>query len=81
MHAIPAAERMKEEKDSWGSSFQWLRGRSLEGAKLMVVDRCLDMRKAVGKVFPKPKVKPRGGHAAPVIERYQILPDFFAHNS
>jgi len=31
-----AAEGMKEDKASWGNFFQWLRGRGLNGVKLIV---------------------------------------------
>lgn len=36
-----AAEGMKEDKASWGSFFQWLRGRGLDGVKLIVGDKCM----------------------------------------
>lgn len=50
-----AAEGMKEDKASWVSFFQWLRGRGLEGVKLVVGDKCLGMLEAVGEVFPEAK--------------------------
>ena len=37
------------------SFFQWLRGRALEGVKLIVGDKCLGMLEAVGEVFPEEK--------------------------
>ena len=46
-----AAEGMKEDKSSWVSFFQWLRGRGLDGVKLIVGDKCLGMLEAVGEVF------------------------------
>ena len=46
---------MKEDKASWGSFFQWLRGRGLDGVKLIVGDKCLGMIEAVGEVFPEAK--------------------------
>ena len=49
---LGAAEGMKEDKDSWKNFFQWLRGRGLEGVKLIVGDKCLGMLEAVGEVFP-----------------------------
>ena len=52
---LGAAEGMKEDKASWVSFFQWLRGRGLEGVKLIVGDKCLGMLEAVGKVFPEAK--------------------------
>ncbi len=52
---LGAAEGMKEDKASWVCFFQWLRGRSLEGVKLIVGDKCLGMLEAVGEVFPEAK--------------------------
>ena len=49
---LGAAEGMKEDKASWISFFQWLRGRGLDGVKLVVGDKCLGMLEAVGEVFP-----------------------------
>ena len=40
---LGAAEGMKEDKASWVSFFQWLRGRSLDGAKLIFGDKCLHL--------------------------------------
>ena len=33
----------------------WLRGRGLDGVKLIVGDKCLGMLEAVGEVFPEAK--------------------------
>ena len=53
---LGAAEGMKEDKASWGGSFfQWLRGRGLDGVKLIVGDKCMGMLEAVGEVFPEAK--------------------------
>ena len=52
---LGAAEGMKEDKASWVSLFQWLRGRGLNGVKLVVGDKCLGMLEAVGEVFPEAK--------------------------
>ena len=53
---LGAAEgSMKEDKASWVSFFQWLRGRGLEGVRLIVGDKCLGMLEAVGEVFPEAK--------------------------
>ncbi len=52
---LGAAEGMKEDKASWVNFFQWLRGRGLDGVKLVVGDKCLGMLEAVGEVFPKAK--------------------------
>ena len=49
---LGAAEGMKEDKASWVSFFQWLRGRGLDGVKLIVGDKCMGMLDAVGEVFP-----------------------------
>ena len=38
---LGAAEGMKEDKASWVSFFQWLRGRGLDGVKLIVGDKCI----------------------------------------
>ena len=40
---LGAAEGMKEDKASWVSFFQWLRGRGLDGVKLIVSDKCLHL--------------------------------------
>ena len=52
---LGAAEGMKEDKSSWVSSFQWLRGRGLDGVKLVGGNKCLGMLEAVGEVFPEAK--------------------------
>ena len=54
---LGAAEGMKEDKASWVSFFQWLRGRGLDGVKLIVGDKCMGMLEAVGEVFPDAKYK------------------------
>ena len=52
---LGAAEGMKEDKASWVSFFQWLKGRGLDGVKLIVGDKCLGMLEAVGEVYPEAK--------------------------
>ena len=52
---IGVTEGMKEDKASWVSFFQWLRGRGLDGVKLIVGDKCMGMLEAVGEVFPDAK--------------------------
>lgn len=52
---LGAAEGMKEDKASWTEFLQWLRGRGLDGVKLVVGDKCLGMLEAVGEVFPEAK--------------------------
>ena len=52
---LGAAEGMKEDKASWVSFFQWLRGRGLDGVKLIVGDKGMGMLEAVGEVFPDAK--------------------------
>ena len=52
---LGTAEGIKEDKASWISFFQWLRGRGLEGVKLIVGDKCLGMPEAVREVFPDAK--------------------------
>ena len=51
---LGAAEGMKEDKASWVNFFQWLRGRGLDGVKLVVGDKCLGMLEAVGEVMTSP---------------------------
>ena len=52
---LGATEGMKEDKASWVSFLQWLRGRGLSGVRLIVGDKCLGMLEAVGEVFPEAK--------------------------
>ncbi len=52
---LGAAEGRKEDKASWVSFFQWLKGCGLDGVKLIVGDKCLGMLEAVGEVFPDTK--------------------------
>ena len=52
---LGAAEGMKDDKASWVNFFQWLRGRGMDGVKLVVGDKCLGMLEAVGEVFPEAK--------------------------
>jgi len=53
--ALGAAAGMKEDRASWVNFFQWLKGRGLDGVKLIVGDKCLGMLEAVGEVFPDAK--------------------------
>ena len=52
---LGAAEGMKEDKESWLEFFKWLRGRGLNGVKLIIGDKCLGMLEAAGEVFPEAK--------------------------
>ena len=52
---LGAAKGMKEDKVSWANFFQWLKGRGLNGVKLLVGDKCFGMLEAVGEVFPEAK--------------------------
>ena len=52
---LGAAEGMKEDKESWKTFFQWLRGRGLEGVRLVVGDKSLGMLEALGEVYPESK--------------------------
>jgi len=52
---IGAAEGMKEDKESWKSFFQWLKGRGLDSVKLVIGDKCLGMLEAVQEVFTESK--------------------------
>ena len=51
---LGAAEGMKEDKASWVSFFQWLRGRGLDGVKLIVGDKCMGMPDAVARCSRTP---------------------------
>ena len=53
---LGAAEGMKEDKSSWVNFFQWLKGRGLDGVKLIVGDKCLGL----GNQRP-PGADPRSG--------------------
>lgn len=53
---LSSAESMKEDKASWVSFFQWLKGRGLDGEKLLVSDKCLGMLEAVYQVSPMPSI-------------------------
>ncbi len=52
---LGAAEGMKEDKASWQEFFQWLKGRGLEGVRLITGDKCLGMLEAAAEVFPQAK--------------------------
>ena len=52
---LGAAEGMKEDKASWLNFFQWLKGRGLNGVRLIVGDKCLGMLEAAGEMFPEAK--------------------------
>ncbi|MDD4369116.1 MAG: IS256 family transposase [Oscillospiraceae bacterium] len=52
---IGAAEGMKEDKASWLSFLQWLKGRGLDGVNLIVGDNCLGMLDGVADVLPQAK--------------------------
>ena len=41
---------MKEDKSSWVSFLRRLRGRELDGVKLIIGDKCLGMLEAAGEV-------------------------------
>ena len=51
----PTRDSVKEDKASWVGFFQRLRGRGLDGVKLLVGDKCMGMLEAVGEVFPDAK--------------------------
>ena len=52
---LGAAEGMKEDKASWVSFFQLLRGCGLDVVKLIVGDKCMGMLEAAGEGFPDAK--------------------------
>ena len=52
---LGAMEGMKEDKAGWCNFFRWLKGRGLDGVKLIVGDKCLGMLEAAGEIFPEAK--------------------------
>lgn len=52
---IGTTEGMKEDKASWLDFFQWLKGRGLDGVRLVVGDKCLGILDAATEVFPEAK--------------------------
>lgn len=50
---IGAAEGMKEDKESWKNFLVWLKGRGLNGVRLLIGDKSLGMCEAVAEVFPE----------------------------
>ena len=68
---LGAAEGMKEDKASWVSFFQWLRGRGLNSVKRIVGDKCLGCWGPWEKCFPRPNTS-----AVPSISTatYSLLP-------
>ena len=67
---LGAAEGMKEDKASWVSFFQWLRGRGLDGVKLIVGDKCMGMPLRYN--YDKPE-KPRISRVFGYLARFFIL--------
>ena len=63
---------MKEYKKSWRCFFQWLRGRGLDGVKLIVGDKCMGMLEAVGEVFPNAKYQRCTVHFYPNV--FSVMP-------
>ena len=53
---LGAAEGMKEDKASWVSFFQWLRGRGLDGVKLIVGDKCMGDAGGRGRGVPRGQI-------------------------
>ncbi len=53
-----AAEGMKEDKASWVSFFQWLRGRGPDGIKLVAGDKCLGMLLVCWRLWKKCSRRP-----------------------
>ena len=73
---LGAVEDMKEDKASWVNFFQWLKGRELDGVKLMIRGKCLGMLDSAGEVFPEDKYQRCTFHfyrnLFPVIPRSKI---------
>ena len=73
---LGAAEGMKEDKASWVSFFQWLRGRSLDGVKLIVGDKCMGMLEAVVAELRAMKLKEAAKKVEDGIEETLTYCDF-----
>jgi len=69
---LGAAEGMKEDKTSWVSFFQWLKGRGLAVVKLVVGDKCLWMLEAAYEVFPEAKYQRCTVHFYPNV--FSVVP-------
>jgi transposase-like protein len=54
---LGVAEGMKEDKASWQSFFQWLKGRGLYGVELTAGDKCLGMLDAALEMFSESKCR------------------------
>ena len=52
---LSADEGIQEDEASWVNFFLWLRGRCLDGVKLVVGDTCFGMLESMGEVFPDAK--------------------------
>ena len=52
---LSADEGIQEDEASWVNFFLWLRGRCLDGVKLVVGDTCFGMLESMGEVFPEAK--------------------------
>ena len=79
---LGAAEGMKEDKASWVSFFQWLRGRGLDGVKLIVGDKCMGMLGdgGLGEVVLLYRLRKAAQphHGLEVFELSQHLPTLFS---
>ena len=49
---LDAAERMKEDRESWRSFFVWLKERGFTGVRLIIGDKNLGMLETIPEVFP-----------------------------
>ena len=74
---LGAAEGMKEDKASWVSFFQWLRGRGLDGVKLIVGDKCMGVyfgrRAPLARTF-SPTVTAGAPHGRETVVSPPLLP-------
>jgi len=50
---LGVAEGMKEDKESWRNFLRYLKGRGLQGVKLVVSDKCLGLLEALGEFYPE----------------------------
>lgn len=68
---LGAEEGMKEDKASWVNFFQWLRGRDLDGVKLVVGDKCLGIRGNTFITSPSDRVS---SHNLQFLEKQLYVP-------
>lgn len=50
---LGVAEGTKEDKESWRNFLRYLKGRGLQGVKLVISDKCLGLLEALGEFYPE----------------------------